>query len=136
MDHLTVYYDGHCPVCTRVASWLGAADAYVPLVLVDAYGKEARERCRGLRALGDELVVASDDGRAWVGPAAFLVVGWALVLSRDLVELTSRTPWLLSLAVSLFGLVSANRASLGGLLGVPPCEHGACGLPHPAGPYR
>lgn len=134
VSRLVVLFDGHCPVCVSARDWLARSPQHVPLTLVDAYGPEARVYTH-VPWLRRELVVISDRGDVWAGPAAFLVCLWALARWRWLARLAVEAP-LLPLAEVFFRVLSAGRGSLGVLLGAPACEHGTCGVPLAAGPYR
>jgi predicted DCC family thiol-disulfide oxidoreductase YuxK len=134
VGRLVVPFDGHCPVCVAARDWLVRSPQCVPLTLVDAYGSEARAYAH-VPWIRRELVVISDRGEVWAGPAAFLVCLWALARWRWLALLALEAP-LLPIAEVFFRALSAGRGSLGGLLGAPACEHGTCGVPLTTGPYR
>src|SRR5688572_15684189 len=74
---LTVLYDPSCVLCRRCAAWLAGQPTYVKLELLPCTCIEAESRYAGIPWLGDELVVVSDAGEIWVGPAAFLTCLWA-----------------------------------------------------------
>jgi len=61
-------------------------DAYVALRFLPCTATEARSKFGDLPWLGDELVVVSDRGDVWVGPAAFLTCLWALAAGLLLVH--------------------------------------------------
>jgi hypothetical protein len=79
--------------------------------------------------------VVADDGRGWVGPAAFLTCLWALAAWREW-ALVLGGGAIAPLADLFFAFVSANRATLGWLLpgSGHRCTDGSCGA-HLA-PYR
>lgn len=132
MRALTVLYDAACALCVRAAELLASAPKYVPLELVPCGSEEARERFGAVPWLGEELVVVSDAGEVWVGPAAFLVCLWAL---RDYREWSYRlsAPELAPLAERVLAAASTQRGRVSALLGPPRCEGGACMVPHGAG---
>ncbi|MFI1323017.1 DUF393 domain-containing protein [Streptomyces sp. WAC04189] len=77
---LTVLYDAECPLCTHVRDWLLRQPRLVPLELVPAASDEARRRFPGLdhAATLDEVTAVGDAGQVYRGPAAWVVVLWAL----------------------------------------------------------
>jgi hypothetical protein len=84
---------------------MGLQPAFVELDFVPY--DSAGERYREIPWLGEELVVVSDDGSVWAGPAAFLICMWAL---RDWREWACRlsTPALAPLARRFFAAVSSH----------------------------
>ena len=70
---LTVLYDASCALCVRCRHFIAESARLVPVELLDCDGLYARERYGIVPWLGEELVVVSDDGDVWVGPAAFLM---------------------------------------------------------------
>lgn len=124
---LTVLYDGGCPLCVRCRAWLEAEPAFVALELLDARSRQARAWYSSVPALGRELVVVSDTGDVWIGPAAFLMCLWALVEWREW-SYRLASPAVLPLADRSFQAVSRHRGWLGTLVGAP-CKGGACGAP-------
>jgi predicted DCC family thiol-disulfide oxidoreductase YuxK len=123
---LTVLFDPGCALCQRCARWLSGQATYVSLRLVPCTGQQARARYGSIPWLGDELVVVSDSGEVWVGPAAFLTCLWALVEWRE---------WSYRLAGDLFAplaerffvVISNRRRALSALL-APNCKDGRCSL--------
>ena len=75
---LTVVYDAQCALCVRCRTWMESEPALVPLTFLASNSAEARRRLGALPWLGQELIVIADDGRGWVGPAAFVTCLWAL----------------------------------------------------------
>ena len=126
---LSVYFDAHCPFCQSCADWLGRRATHVPLRVVPSHSREAQARLN-LPWLGHELIVVHDDGRFWVGPAAFVLCLWALRGGQSLASLLSGDI-LAPFAIAFFSALSAKRGGLSTLLGHR-CE-GACS---PAGAYR
>jgi predicted DCC family thiol-disulfide oxidoreductase YuxK len=123
-QRLTVLFDPECALCRRARAWMLGQSSYVELEFVPSTSSVAQARYGDLPWLGDELLVVSNDGQVWVGPAAFITCLWALVAWR---------PWSYRLAGSLSGVaerfflaVSKNRGLLSGLLGHHECEDGAC----------
>ena len=74
---LTLLYDERCAVCRRVRDWLLTQPCLVEVELVPAGSLEAEERYGALPWLGQELIAVDEQGRAWVGPAAFIAAMWA-----------------------------------------------------------
>lgn len=140
MNRLTVLYDGTCALCVRCRDFLGGAHSFVPLELLACQSSAARERYGDVPWLGEELVVASDEGDVWIGPAAFLMCLWALVEYREWSYRLSG-PELAPLAERFFVALSSQRSRIASLLAKPRCDaDGACriggheehddGLPH------
>lgn len=129
MDRYTVFYDGECGACARIKGALAALPTHLPVRYVPLGSAEGQERGRSLPRFGDDLVVAHDDGRAWVGPAAFVVVLSTLWGFRLLSWVLAEEP-LRPLTLGFFSWLSDNRGRLAPLLGAR-CEHGACSLVHP-----
>ena len=108
---LTVLYDAACPLCLRCRDWLTHQAAYVPLELVAADSPGARTRYGNLPQRGSELVVVSDAGDVWIGPAAFLMCLWALRQWRSWSYRLSG-PAFAPMAERFFLAVSRNRGAL------------------------
>jgi predicted DCC family thiol-disulfide oxidoreductase YuxK len=115
MKQLTVLYDASCALCVRCRDFLAATPAFVPMELLACQSAEARDRFGAVPWLGEELVVASDEGDVWAGAAAFLVCLWAL---RDYREWSYRlsSPELAVLAERFFVALSAQRSRIASLL--------------------
>ena len=123
---LLVLYDEECPLCTRCRNWLETQPTYVELRFAGAGSPESRKRFGDrLPWLGAELVVVSDRGEAWVGPAAFLICLWS---TRNYREWSYRLsgPLLAPLAEQFFAAVSHRRRAIGRALGPPRCNSGRC----------
>jgi predicted DCC family thiol-disulfide oxidoreductase YuxK len=80
---LDILFDPSCALCRRCVGWMQHQPSYVPLRFVPCTGEQARARYGDIPWLGDELVVVSDAGEVWVGPAGFLTCLWALEEYRD-----------------------------------------------------
>jgi predicted DCC family thiol-disulfide oxidoreductase YuxK len=108
MTRLTVLYDADCPLCARCRYFMESRAALVELSFVPCDSAEARARFGQVPWLGDELVVVSDEGGVWAGPAAFLMCLWAL---RDYREWSYRLsgPAFAPLARRFFQTVSERR---------------------------
>ena len=105
---LTVVYDERCAFCRRCRLWLAEQPTHVPLRFLAAGSDDARLRYGRHPWLAEELAVIDDQGRAWVGPDAFVVALWATRPYRAL-ALTLRHPLLRPLARSFFHQVSTRR---------------------------
>jgi predicted DCC family thiol-disulfide oxidoreductase YuxK len=125
MRELVILYDDACALCVRCADWLGSERAFVPLRLLPAASAEARARYRDVPWLGSELVVASDEGDVWAGPAAFLVCLWALEAWREWADVLA-SPLLVPIVARFFRALSSRRAWFGAFLRPDACEHEAC----------
>ncbi len=143
MKRLTVLYDGTCALCVRCRDFLATAHTLVPLELLSCQSRQARERFGAVPWLGEELVVVSDEGDVWIGPAAFLVAMWALADWREWSYRLS-SPALAPLAERFFVAISSQRRRIATLFEKPRCEDdGECRIPHldaeahaPRVPYR
>ena len=126
---LLVLYDADCPLCVRCRRWLEEQETWVPLSFLAATSDEARRRFLGpLPWLGEELVVVSDRGEAWVGPAAFLMCMWATRRYRDW-SYRLAGPGFAPMAERFFEAISSRRRSIARLLATPPvddCRDGQC----------
>lgn len=138
MTSLTVLYDQACALCIRCRAWMEDQKQLVPLSFVAFQSAEARERYGAIPWLGSELVVVSDEGDVWAGPAAFIVCLWALDEWRDWAFRLSG-PGLAPIAERFFHAVSSRRSTLGALFRKDPCPDGACTVPsahRPRATYR
>jgi predicted DCC family thiol-disulfide oxidoreductase YuxK len=132
MNRLTVLYDGTCALCLRCRDFLAQSRSLVPLELLSCQSREARERFGAVPWLGEELVVVSDEGDVWVGPAAFLVAMWALADYREWSYRLSG-PELAPLAERFFVAISSQRRRIASLFKKPRCDDdGVCRIPHGA----
>jgi predicted DCC family thiol-disulfide oxidoreductase YuxK len=130
MNRLTVLYDGTCALCLRCRDFLEQSRALVSLELLPCQSHEARERYGAVPWLGEELVVVSDEGDVWIGPAAFLVAMWALADYREWSYRLSG-PELAPLAERFFVAISSQRRRIATLLHKPRCDDdGLCRIPH------
>jgi predicted DCC family thiol-disulfide oxidoreductase YuxK len=113
---LTVVYDGDCLLCRRSVRWLGRQRPTVPIASLPSSAADAMKRFGSLDNYGDNMIVADDTGRVWVGPPdAYLVVMWAVPGLRMLSYLLSIS-FLKPLAGRAFQLVAGNRHAIGALL--------------------
>jgi len=138
MTALTILYDADCVLCRNCRAFMEQQPAHVTIEWVPCASREALEHYGSIPWLGAELVVVADDGRVWVGAAAFLMCLWAL---REWREWSYRlaTPALAPFAERLFRGLSAKRHRIGAWFSHSPCTDGSCTLPRaPAlnGPYR
>jgi predicted DCC family thiol-disulfide oxidoreductase YuxK len=134
---LTVLYDAGCPLCVQCRDWMVTQPALVELELLPARSPEAARRYGAVPWLGAELVVVSDRGEVWAGPAAFLVALWALEGTREWsYRLSSDT--FAGMAERFFRLLSSKRRSIASFLQHAECEGDRCRRPSAAAPspYR
>lgn len=75
---LTVWFDGDCGFCRRVATWLDAQPKFVPVRCVAAQQAHAHGCPLDLPTLLAQVTVTADDGAVWRGSNAWIVVLWAL----------------------------------------------------------
>jgi predicted DCC family thiol-disulfide oxidoreductase YuxK len=126
-SRLTVVYDDTCGLCIRCRHWLEGQPTHVPLDFVPTSAPWARERWGDdLPWLGYELIVVSDRGEAWIGPAAFLMCLWATRAYREWSYRLS-SPAMAPLARWFFERVSSRRHDLARWLGsAEPCDEAGC----------
>jgi predicted DCC family thiol-disulfide oxidoreductase YuxK len=79
---LTVWVDGDCGFCRRVAKWLATQPTYVPLHIVAAQSGAARGCPLTLEQLLAKITVTASDGAVYRGSNAWLVCLWALCRYR------------------------------------------------------
>ena len=128
-ESLTVIYDGDCVLCRRSVHWLARQHTAVPIRSIAASSHEATESFGHIPNYGDDMIVAANDGRSWIGPPdAYLVMMWAIPRLRALSYLLAIRP-LRPLVRWAFQLVTGNRHVIGGFLGEP-CERCAVGAVH------
>jgi len=138
MKRLTVLYDAACPICVRCRDWLEKQPAFVELELLSSSSPEAVRRYGEVPWLGAELVVVSDRGEVWAGPAAFLVALWALEDYREWSYRLSGDSFS-KMAERFFVALSHRRKWLAGWLTHPECTSDRChrvGRHAHAVPYR
>ncbi len=123
---LTVLFDPGCGLCRRCVRWLAHQPSYVPLSFLACTGEDARARYGDIPWLGDELVVVSDAGEVWVGPAGFLTCLWALEEYREWSYRLSG-PAFAPLAERFFLVISKQRRALSFLF-KPECKDGTCSI--------
>ncbi|MGH2807006.1 MAG: DCC1-like thiol-disulfide oxidoreductase family protein [Actinomycetota bacterium] len=110
---ITVLYDERCALCRRCRDWLSTQPCMVPVALVPAGSPDVRWRYPQLEPwLGHELVVVDNEGRGWIGPAAFVVCLWATARYRS-ISYTLARPAFAPLAEQFFMFVSKRRDRFG-----------------------
>ena len=75
---LTVYFDGDCGFCRRVADWLDRQPKFVPIHCVAAQRAAATACPFDLDTLLEKITVTASDGAFYRGTNAWLVVLWGL----------------------------------------------------------
>lgn len=125
IKQLFVLYDAGCPLCVRCRHWMEQKTAYVQLIFLEARSPEAFARFGEVPWLGQELVVVSDSGQVWAGPAAFLVALWALADYREWsYRLSGDT--LSKVAEPFFKALSNRRKWIAAWFLHPECSNGSC----------
>ena len=122
---ITVVYDETCELCRHARRWLEGQKTYVPLQFAAAQDPNTRVRFGAGPWLGEELVVVADDGRVWVGPAAFITAMWATKRYRNWSYRLSGDTFS-GLARHVFHTVTAERGRISGLLRHHVCEGESC----------
>lgn len=90
---LTVWFDGECPLCTRIAGWLGRQPQFVPLRCVAAQRAGASGCPLDASQLLAQLTVTASDGAVYRGTNAWLTVLWALRRHRALALRLAQPRW-------------------------------------------
>lgn len=125
MKRLTVVYDAACPLCVRCRDWMAGEAAYVELEFLPAASGEAVRRYGDVPWLGAELVVVSDRGEVWVGPAAFIMSLWALEDYREWSYRLSGGSFA-AMAERFFMALSHRRKWIASWLAHPECTSDRC----------
>jgi predicted DCC family thiol-disulfide oxidoreductase YuxK len=126
---ITLLYDPKCALCVRCAAWMSTQEAFVPIRFLPCDSREARELYGAVPWLGEELVVVSERGEVWAGPAAFITALWALCEWREWSYRISG-PELAPLAERFFHAISSNRRAIAAMIAPDPCAGGTCRVPH------
>jgi predicted DCC family thiol-disulfide oxidoreductase YuxK len=124
---ITVVYDETCELCRHARRWLEGQKTYVPLQFAAAQDPHTRARFGSVPWLGEELVVVADDGRVWVGPAAFITAMWATKRYRNWSYRLSGDTFS-GLARHVFHTITAERGRISGLLRHHQCDGDTCSV--------
>ena len=100
-------------------------DLLLPVEFLAAGSPAARERYEDLDWYKVELMVVAEDGRAWVGPAAFLMCMWATKRYRRMSH-RFRSPALAPVVETFFHGLSSNRSLVSGMLREHRCDGVDC----------
>jgi predicted DCC family thiol-disulfide oxidoreductase YuxK len=76
--HLTVWFDGDCGFCTRVAKWLQRQPKFVAVRCVEAQTATSHACPLNTQELLDKITVTASDGAIYRGSNAWITVLWAL----------------------------------------------------------
>ncbi len=135
MKWLSVLYDDHCGICTRIRRWLETQSSFVPLRMVALHSPDLVARFPGIESFdpGEKLVVVANNGLVWRGDSAWITLLWALHDGREL-SLKLSSPTLRPLARRMVTLVSNHRLRLSQWLRLKPklakdaesCSNGSC----------
>ncbi len=135
MKWLSVLYDDHCGICTRIRRWLETQSSFVPLRMVALHSPDLVARFPGIESFdpGEKLVVVADNGLVWRGDSAWITLLWALRDGREL-ALKLSSPALRPLARRMVTLVSNHRLRFSRWLRLPSdhamksesCSEGMC----------
>jgi predicted DCC family thiol-disulfide oxidoreductase YuxK len=75
---LTVWFDGDCPLCRRVAQWLDGQPKFVPVRCIPAQAGASHGCPLDAAALLAQVTVTASDGAIYRGTNAWITVLWAL----------------------------------------------------------
>ena len=123
---LTVLYDAHCRLCTRIAARLAAMDQldrlrFVPLQ-VAAHDRPEVRALAASRDLSASLHVVDEDGR-WVAGGEAMVRVWEQLPALRPLARFARLPVVRSLVEPAYRFVAEHRPWFGFLAG----SAGCCG---------
>jgi len=110
---LTVYFDGDCGLCRRVAGWLDGQPKFVPVRCIAAQTAAASGCPFDLQSLLAQITVTASDGAVYRGTNAWLVVLWALRSYRGWslrLSAPDRRRWAERLFAVITGLASLTKA--------------------------
>lgn len=102
---LTVWFDGDCGFCARVAKWLDGQPKYVPVRCVPAQDAAGAGCPLGTQALLDKVTVTASDGAVYRGTNAWITVLWALRAYRRWSLRFAQPRWR-PMAEALFGAIA------------------------------
>ncbi|MEO7300724.1 MAG: DCC1-like thiol-disulfide oxidoreductase family protein [Verrucomicrobiota bacterium] len=113
MEKLFILYDANCQFCLRCRSWLETQPAYFVFKFIPARSSEAHRPLPGIEKYesANELIVVSEDGAVYQGPAAFIMCLYALADFREW-SLRLSSPLLLPFARQMFEFISSNRLAV------------------------
>ena len=139
MRSLTVFYDETCAFCVRCRAWLARQRPSVPLSFVRKSAAAERSPEIAKLVAGSDLVLVADNGDAWLGDAAFLMILFVLPPYKSWARQLSK-PGLRPYARAFFETLSTHRGVLSAFLSNPhpaaslreppsiePCASGSCG---------
>ncbi|MFK7739706.1 MAG: thiol-disulfide oxidoreductase DCC family protein [Planctomycetota bacterium] len=111
---LTVWFDGDCGLCKRIAGWLRKQPKYVTIHCVPAQHAATDQGCPlDTKALLDNVTVVASDGAVYRGTNAWLTVLWALRNYRRWSLRMSKDrwrPWAEDLFASISGLARWTKS--------------------------
>lgn len=90
---LTVWFDGDCGFCTRVAAWLHRQPKFVPVRCIAAQEAAAGGCPFDLPSLLAKVTVMASDGAIYRGSNAWIIVLWALRRHRRWALRFARPRW-------------------------------------------
>lgn len=102
---LTVWFDGDCGFCTRVAQWLERQPKYVPVHCAPAQTAGTAGCPLDADALLEKVTVTASDGAVYRGTNAWITVLWALRNYRGWSLRFARDQWR-PIAENLFGVIA------------------------------
>lgn len=124
---ITVVYDETCELCRTARHWLEHQRTYVPLAFLSSGEARTMDRFAGVPWLGEELVVVADDGRVWVGPAAFITAMWTTIKFRSWSYRLSGDTFS-GLARHVFHTLTTERGRISALLKPHSCDGDRCNV--------
>ena len=102
---LTVWFDGDCGLCKRIAKWLDRQPKYVPVDCLPAQAADAEGCPLDAASLLDKVTVTASDGAVYRGTSAWITVLWALRNYRHWALRCAHDRWR-PLAERLFAVVT------------------------------
>ena len=117
MKSLAIFHDPTCGLCARFRLWLEAQPKNIAVEFIPFNSTEASRRFPEIGGLHPEkdIIVLSDDGRWWQGPAAWLTCLWTTRAYRNW-SYRLASPAMQPLVKKVVHLLSENRFSISRLL--------------------
>lgn len=117
MNHLTIFYDSKCGLCSRFKSWLEKEPAYVELLFHPYDSLEAERILPGIERYDPEkeLLVLADNGDLYRGADSWIMCLWA-TRNHRLQAARLAQPGIKPLVKRICVVVSSGRHNLSALL--------------------
>lgn len=113
MKRLNVIYDADCALCRKCRQWLQEQPAFLDLAFTPLQAIDLEERFPSISRFNPrrQLLVISNEGGVYAGPAAWIMCLYALEDYREL-SLRLANPRLMPYAKRICELISNNRLGI------------------------